>query len=177
MLTQQSLKKRFNQLAKVFDAIVNFTFWVAAVLILFLALIVGYEVIMRHIFNAPTFWVLQTAGYCLAFITFFSVTKILQEDGHTRMTVVLDILPVHLVNSINRVTALLAAIVCAAMTWRTGLSTYEGYEWGLVIWEGYRIPQYYVWWVMPFGFGCLTIQFLRMVLGYKPQRPMDSVES
>jgi len=156
---------------KAFDYVVNATFWIAAGLLLFLAFIVGYEVLMRHIFNAPTIWVLQTAGYCLAFITFFSVTKILQEDGHTRMSIVTEMLPDRIVNSLNRVTSLLAALICAAMTWRTGLSTYEAYQWDLNIWEGYSIPQYYVWWVMPFGFGCLTIQFVRMVFGYKPQTP------
>lgn len=171
MLTQQSLMKILRSLEKGFDYIVNASFWLAAILLLFLAFIVGYEVLMRHIFNAPTFWVLQTAGYCLAFITFFSVTKILQEDGHTRMSIVTEMLPAHIVSTLNKMTSLLAAFICTAMTWRTALATWEAYAWDLNIWEGYSIPQYYVWWVMPFGFGCLTIQFFRMVFGYRTQRP------
>ena len=164
------LSNSVKLLEQIFDFIVNGAFIIATWLIMFLALIVGYEVLMRYAFNAPTFWVLQTAGYCLAFITFFSATKILQEDGHTRMTVVIDMFPERVVTVVNRITALASGVVCGILTWRTGLSTYEGYLWDLNIWEGYKIPQYWVWWVMPFGFGLLTIQFFRMVGGYKPRR-------
>ncbi|MBL75510.1 MAG: hypothetical protein CL763_01060 [Chloroflexi bacterium] len=162
--------KKLNQL---FDLIVDYSFYIAAILILFVALIVGYEVLMRRVFNSPTFWVLQTSGYALAFITFLSATKILKEDGHTRMTVVTENLPIRYVTIMNKITAVAAAIVCAILTWRTGWSTYQGYEWGLSLWEGYKIPQYWVWWVMPFGFSLLTIQFIRMAFGYRPEVNSD----
>ncbi|MBD85635.1 MAG: hypothetical protein CL743_03835 [Chloroflexi bacterium] len=158
--------KRLNQ---GFDFIVDYSFYIAAFLILFVALIVGYEVLMRRVFNAPTFWVLQTSGYALAFITFLSATKILKEDGHTRMSVVTENLPVRYVKVMNKITSFSSAIVCAILTWRTGLSTYQGYQWGLSLWEGYTIPQYLVWWIMPFGFFLLTIQFIRMGFGYEPE--------
>ncbi len=162
-----TIQKILHVLDVVFDKVVDIAFYVAAFLILGVALIVGYEVLMRRVFNAPTSWVLQSAGFALAFITFFSVTKILKEDGHTRMTVVIENLPRKPVAILNFFTAAISTVVCALLTWRTALSTYQGYDWGLVIREGYEIPQYWVWWVMPFGFFLLTIQFIKMTVRYR----------
>jgi TRAP-type C4-dicarboxylate transport system permease small subunit len=172
MLITHLFMKSVRFAEKAFDRLVDWSFWTAAVLLLFLAFIVGYEVLMRHVFNAPTIWVLQTGKYCLVFITFFSVTKILQEDGHTRMSIITEILPDRILRYLNRMTSLLAAVIAGFMTWRTGLATYEAYQWDLNILEGYSIPQEYVWWAMPFGFGCLTIQLLRNLFGYKFQTPV-----
>mgnify|MGYP003315555258 CR=1 FL=1 len=149
------------------DTLIDYAFYVAAARILFVALIVGYEGLMRRVFNAPTFWVLQTAGYTLCYITFLSVARILKEDGHTRMSVVIENLPDSYARIINRITSSASAVICALLTWRTALSTYQGYEWNLVLREGYMINQYLIWWVIPFGFALLTFQFIRMTFGYR----------
>lgn len=162
------LRDAFRSLNAAFDFVVDSAFYAAAGLIMFLALSVGYEVLMRRVFNNPTSWVLQTAEYTLVFITMLSATKILKEEGHTRMTVVLEYLPPRVVATLHTITSFVSAIVTAIITWRTGLSSIQAYDFGTIYRGGYEIPQYWLWWVMPFGFGLLTIQFVRMGFQFLP---------
>ena len=59
-------------------------------------------------------------------------------------------------------TSILAAVICAVLVWKTGSRVWEGIAAETVIrGDGFSIRQMWVWWVLPFGFALLCIQFLR----------------
>ena len=149
-----------------FDKTLDAMFYAAALIMVFLGLQVGYEVLMRHVFDRPTFWVLDASVFMIFYIGMLTAPRILKEDGHTRMTVVLDMLSPRLVQSINAVTNVGSAVICGVLTWRTGLDTWRSYfTFNAVYTRGFDVHQAIIWVVMPIGFGILTLQFLRM--GYQ----------
>ncbi|MBW1691912.1 MAG: TRAP transporter small permease [Deltaproteobacteria bacterium] len=54
--------------------------------------IIGYDVLMRHIFDDPTIWADEISCYLLVGITFLGAAYTLTMDGHVRIETFTDIL-------------------------------------------------------------------------------------
>lgn len=52
--------------------------------------IIGYDVVMRHIFNDPTIWADEVSCYLLVGITFLGAAYTLAMDGHVRIETLVD---------------------------------------------------------------------------------------
>lgn len=52
--------------------------------------IIGYDVLMRHIFNDPTIWADEVSCYLLVGITFLGAAYTLSMDGHVRIETFTD---------------------------------------------------------------------------------------
>ncbi len=149
-----------------FDKVMDAMFYFAAIIMIVLGLQVGFEVLMRYVFDRPTFWVLDASIFMIFYIGMLAAPRILREDGHTRMTVILDLLKPRLVQHINAVTNTGSAVICGVLTWRTGLDTWRSYfTFNAIYTRGFDIHQAIIWVIMPIGFGIMTLQFLRM--GYR----------
>ena len=149
-----------------FDKTMDAMFYAAALIMVFLGLQVGYEVLMRYAFDRPTFWVLDASVFMIFYIGMLTAPRILKDDGHTRMTVVLDMLNPRLVQMINVVTNIGSAVITGVLTWRTGLDTWRSYfTFNAIYTRGFDVHQAIIWVIMPIGFGIMTLQFLRM--GYR----------
>ena len=124
--------------------------------------------VMADTFARVSVDVVRGLGYIfmIFYIGMLTAPRILKDDGHTRMTVVLDMLNPRLVQMINAVTNVGAAVICGVLTWRTGLDTWRSYfTFNAIYHRGFDVHQAIIWVIMPIGFGMLTLQFLRM--GYR----------
>ena len=52
--------------------------------------IIGYDVVMRHIFNDPTIWADEVSCYLLVGVTFLGAAYTLSKDGHVRIETLVD---------------------------------------------------------------------------------------
>lgn len=52
--------------------------------------IIGYDVVMRHVFNNPTIWADEVSCYLLVGITFLGAAYTLNKDGHVRIETLVD---------------------------------------------------------------------------------------
>jgi len=152
-----------NWCAKGFDLIVNSMYYFAAALLLFLAVSVGYSVIMRRFFDSPVGWVFDNGGHMLFFIAFLSSTKILKDNGHARMTLVLERVGLRTTLWLNGVTALFGSVICVIAFWYTGDAVVAAIQENQVYREvNFPIHRAVLWWIMPAGFLMMAVQFLRM---------------
>ena len=62
----------------------------AAMTLLFMTLIVFYEVVMRSVFNAPTSWVAEISVYSFVAMVFFGMGVAQTKGAHIRVEVLLD---------------------------------------------------------------------------------------
>jgi TRAP-type C4-dicarboxylate transport system permease small subunit len=120
-----------------------------------------YDVFMRYLFNRPTTWATDFSEYTLLYITFLAAGWLLREDGHARMTLVLDHLRPNGARLLNLFTSLAGAGVCAVLLWKTGWTTWDAYQVGTTMFRSVPVPQFVLWWIIPFGFFLLLLQFLR----------------
>ncbi len=79
---------------------------IAGFLLLYLALAITADAILRYVFNSPTIWVMETSTYLLVVIISLGLAYTQMEKGHVRVDVVINRLPrqaqnwVRVINSI-----------------------------------------------------------------------------
>ena len=61
------------------------TFTISSVLLLFMALSVSADAVLRYVFNSPSTWVNEISGYLLVVMTFLAIGHTLLLGGHVRM--------------------------------------------------------------------------------------------
>ena len=52
--------------------------------------IIGYDVVMRHVFDDPTIWADEVSCYLLVGVTFLGAAYTLRMDGHVRIETITD---------------------------------------------------------------------------------------
>jgi C4-dicarboxylate transporter DctQ subunit len=149
---------------KGFDVLLTALFYAAMAMLVFLLLTVGAGVLFRRGFNAPLPWTVQAAQYTLFYIGFLSAPYILRANGHARITIVLEMLNAKNRALLNLFTSLLGALVCGVLTWVSGDATWDAYVANTIYYSQFAFPKYLAWWVMPFCFGLMCVQFVRMAV-------------
>ena len=78
-----STKKRsVNWLLSVVERVSVIFGYISGVFALLMMFIIGYDVVMRHIFNNPTIWADEVSCYLLVGITFLGAAYTLNMGGH-----------------------------------------------------------------------------------------------
>jgi TRAP-type C4-dicarboxylate transport system permease small subunit len=145
-----------------FDKIATVAFNLCTVIILSMAISIAYSVFMRRVLDSPVSWVIQVSEYMLLFICFLAAPKILQENGHARMTLVHERLSAKGSTILNMSSCMLGMLICLVVVWETGTSTWSAFINKSLFRENFDMLQWQIYWVVPFGFLMLTIQFARM---------------
>lgn len=90
----------------------------------FLAIIILYNVILRYIFNKPTFWCEEVSSSMLIAITWFSAPEILRRGQHIRFDLFFDKLSEKGRGVVEIFLFMIGVIFCAILTWQGSLATY-----------------------------------------------------
>jgi TRAP-type C4-dicarboxylate transport system permease small subunit len=157
-------KKTLNRSIWLYDRLCLGGFYFSAVLIMAIALSIGFSVLMRKGFDSPIDWVLQGTKYMLIYIAFLSAPQILRKNGHVRMTLLLERLPRKYMHMLNVFTSVVGAGVCAICLWQCGDATIQSFRQGIEFNEEFRFPQEGIYWVMPYGYFMLGIGFIRLAV-------------
>ena len=169
------MKRTLHMLGRAFDAVIDTGAFAATWLIAVMALTIGLEVLMRRVFNNSLPWVIQINEYAVMAIPFLAGAWLLKHDAHTRLTLIMERVSPRTANLMRVGTSILAAAICGMLVWKTGSRVWEGFDAGTIIrGDAFSVRQVWIWWVLPFGFATLGIQFLRDA--YAGYRNRDRVE-
>lgn len=156
------MRQASRAVAKAFDFLVAAGAVVASALVAAMALTIGLEVLMRRVFSNSLPWVIQVNEYFVLAIPFLAGAWLLKQDGHTRLTLIQERMSPRIALSMKVATSILAAIVCSVLVWKTGGRVWDGIQAETIIrGDGFNVSQVWIWWVLPYGFALLVIQFLR----------------
>lgn len=156
------MNRTLHMLGKTFDFVTDAGAFAATWLIAVMALTIGLEVLMRRVFSNSLPWVIQINEYAVMAIPFLAGAWLLKHDGHTRLTLVMERVSPRTASLMRVGTSILAAAVCGVLVWKTGGRVWEGFDAGTIIrGDAFSVRQVWIWWVLPFGFATLGIQFLR----------------
>lgn len=154
---------------KIFDVVIKYLCYLAAVLLVLMALSISLDVILRYTINNPLKWVFEATEYSLLFITFLGTTWVLQKDEHVKLDLVLGVLGPRLRAGVNAFTSLIMVVVCLVITWSSIKYTLYLFENDVTLIQYYTIPKFTIYAIIPVGFFLLSIQSLRRTYQYLRQ--------
>lgn len=161
---QETLDKILKEVGIWFDRLMVALSVFGAILILAMALIIGYDVLMRRILDAPTIWALDVTEFALLYVTFLAAPIVLRREGHVRMTAISEILrpTPRKILYIAGMTA--ASVASGIIAWLSTFTLLDQIERSSSIIGGIEVPQPLVFWIIPFGFALLSLQSIRMAV-------------
>jgi C4-dicarboxylate transporter, DctM subunit len=157
--TMEGGKKRWGLL----DRVTNLFAFVGSIFIVFAALSITYEVVMRYVFKAPTIWVAEVTIYFVLAGTFLAVAYGLKEKAHVNV----DFITLHLSGRqaviLELFTAGLGVLYCAVLGWEGATMAWDALmNWelaGMILKVPKCIPEAFI----PLGSGLLILQLLRLI--------------
>ena len=113
--------------------------------ILVIAVIVGADVFLRYVFNAPTTWADEISTYLMIAAVFLGAAYTHLTDGHIRVDLVTERLPQAIRDRLDVVTTWLGFVFVAYMAWQCYTATAVAYvtgarEFSLLVTPSY-LPQ------------------------------------
>ncbi len=94
----------------------------------FVAVIITvFEVFMRYIFNAPTLWVHELTVILVGSSMIYGGSYCMASDGHIRVTIIRDALPLAFRKTVDFVTALLTFIFTVSLTYAGWITVKKAY--------------------------------------------------
>lgn len=132
---------------------------VAAFLVLAMSLWITYDVLSRYFFDASSPWAFDLSEYALVWITFLGAPWVLLQDRHVRIELLVDVLPVRVQRVLGIMVCLVAIVICAILTWRTGLAALQYLDRNVMMPRIWRIPRIWPYSIIPIGSALLTCAF------------------
>lgn len=114
----------------------------SAGMVLAMTFIMGYDVMMRHVFNRPTIWADEISGYLLVAITFLGAAYTLTENAHIRIETIVEKLGADAQRRLTYITDVLSFLFLVIYAWQGGRLFVDAYVSGKISPTLLRTPIY-----------------------------------
>lgn len=150
----------------VYERMIQAAAFVAAAIFVFATALVLTEICGRYFFHRPIMGAVEITEYCLVWVTFLAAPWVQARGGNVKVEFVVDRL-----GPVNRarlcaVTALLAALACAVITYAGIDTVWSHYRMGYDLSTPLHPPSAPIIAVIPISMLLLTVQFLRETVQY-----------
>lgn len=134
--------------------------FLGALALVFMALSVFYDAMMRYLFLAPTSWSLEVNSYLVAFIAFIPAAHVLREREHLRIGLVQDKLHGTSARFVACFISLVGMLLSFVLVWRGGQIAYDAWFYGERMSTVLGTPTVIPYSFVPTGFFVLGLAFL-----------------
>jgi TRAP-type C4-dicarboxylate transport system permease small subunit len=152
------MTKRFFQL---FDHILNAMAFLAGIILVFIMLSVGLDVILRYFFNSPMIWVTEVTECLLLYITFLGTGWLLRDEGHVKVDIILTRLKPESTAFLGILSSLVGIFVSIMLTFYGMSVTWNYFKRGIYTPTAMEIPVAAIILIIPIGSFSLLIEFIR----------------
>lgn len=144
----------------IIDRISNALAALAAWAFVLIGLMLGYEVVARYFFNAPTIWAEEMSRMLLVWASFGAVASLLRNDQHIRVTVVTDLLgPAG--QRVARIVSLVFVLAIAVfIAWYGAPIAWDSFTRGRSTGTMMNLPSWWSQAAVPVSFALLALQAL-----------------
>ncbi len=133
--------------------------WLSYLCLGFILLVMGYEIVLRYIFNSPTKFAFESATIAQVVLVSLGAGYVLREEGHVSISLVTERLPARQSNKLTGITSLIGFFMSAWLTYLlldSALFSWKREE----ILETLSIPVYPFKFLLVLGLAFLSLQFL-----------------
>lgn len=161
-------------LSRLLDNILNAMAVLAGLILLFITFSISYGITTRAFGIQSPIWTVQFNEYSLLWMTFLGSAWVLSRRKH----VAIDIITGRLGPRAKRVAEIIHSLmgmgVCGVLCYYTSLMDLNMFRRGVTDVQAVDVPKSLVLFVIPFGFLCLTIQFIRNLIAELEKGPKES---
>lgn len=111
--------EKLRRLVKAIDSTNKWIGQGISFVLILMALVIGYEVILRGFFNMPTKWAHEVSGMLFGASFLLGAGYILYHGGHVRVDILISRLRPRTQALINIITHLVMALFCAVVLWKS----------------------------------------------------------
>lgn len=134
-----------------------------------IGLMLGFEVIARYFFNAPTIWAEELSRLLFVFATLLAAPALLRQNAHIRVTALTALMGLG-AQRLMRLAALGFVIAfCCVLVWYGKDAPFNSYARGRTSGSMLDIPAWWAQSAVPLAFALLgvqaTVEFIRCALG------------
>lgn len=148
--------------AFVFDHVVDVLVVLGNFLLAATTVLITANVFLRYFFrDLAQGWIIEITPWLIAYTVFFSASRLLQNGGHVNVDFWISRQSRKTKAWMGFVTSVIAAIMCAIVTWIGMVVTLDNFSKGVLTAESVRIPKFVVLIFIPLGFFLLFAEFLR----------------
>ncbi|MFC2067602.1 TRAP transporter small permease [Chloroflexota bacterium] len=158
--------KIIKSAASIVHGIISLFGSLSGVFIVFMMIIITYEVVMRYFFDRPTTWVIEIAEYCLLYMAFLGAALVLRNEKHVKMDMVIEQFKPRAQLLINVITSTIGAIVFLIIFWYGAKVTWQQIQEGFTVPSYLMPPQALITGIIPLGSLFFSIQFLIRAFSY-----------
>jgi len=130
-----------------------------------------YEVVSRYFFDHPTLWVSDLVAFLLFISIFLMIPEVTRSGGHVSVTLLEDRLSERANERLQRVLALLSAVVCFSGAWISGLENVRQFVHEITTVSVYPMPKWCLSSAVTYGFSLSGVHFLLTFLS--PVKALD----
>lgn len=151
---------------KIFDKIVDYMLLAAAIIIIFDAIAVSQDVIIRKFFDFTWAPLYEIMTYSLVWITFLGTTAIMRMQGHVKMDSITGRLPPQMQAMLNFITSCLCTLLLAGIVFYTVRLLISDIQTGFTLASILNPPKWPIEIIISIGFFMLFIQVIRNGYGF-----------
>lgn len=135
--------------------------WIVALAIGSAAALVFVSVLLRYGYGYSVSAFDEMTRYLMVLIAFVGASRLLHQDGHVSVVVLLVLLPSHLRRWLEAATALAGAAICLALAWLGAQMLGQSYAIDLRSMSALRLPMWLPQAAVPLGAVLLAVRFLQ----------------
>jgi TRAP-type C4-dicarboxylate transport system permease small subunit len=158
--------KMLQKADKIFDKIVDYMLLAAAIIIIFDAIAVSQDVIIRYFLDFTWAPLYEIMAYSLVWITFLGTTAIMRIQGHVKMDSITGRLPLKIQDIVNLITSCLCTLLLAGIIFYTVKLLIYDYQTGFTLASILNPPKWPIEIIISIGFIMLFIQVIRNGYGF-----------
>jgi TRAP-type C4-dicarboxylate transport system permease small subunit len=147
---------------------------VAGAILIFLMLLVCYDVAMRYLFRNPTGWALEVCEYMLVYLTFLGSPWLLREKGHVNVDILFFFFPQKIGHIFRVFTSFTAAIGTLILFIFCSAATWDLFQREITMIKMLTIPKWTLMWVIPFGSLFLCLESFRQFYSHLTESQQES---
>lgn len=158
--------KQLTKLIWIFDKTLDYFMYMAGAAVVFMILSVFAEVMVRLLFGFSIQWVVEINEYLIYYIAFLGTAWLLRREGHVKVDILLNILPLRAQTVLNIITSIICAMLCLVITYFSAITTLDLFQRHIRSLTLMATPMAYLVAIIPIGCFLLFIQFLRRTYKY-----------
>lgn len=150
----------------IFDKTITVLMVLAATLVIFDALAVSINVLLRYFLGITYNGLFELTEYSLLWMTFLATAWLLKNDGHIRVDLLVDRLNPRQKVITNITTTIVCEILLIILIWYSIKVTLHDYQGCITIATILQPPKWPIEIIIPIGYLLLFIELLRKTYGY-----------
>lgn len=129
-----------------------------------MVLLICLDVALRNLRMGNIPWSVEASEYGLYALTLLGAPWVLAMRGHVAMDLLAGQLGGMPRRTLDVVTSLLGAVICAALVWKGIDVTATSMQRGAMVYKTLVFPEWWVLALLPFSMGMLALGFLRIAI-------------